>query len=201
MIRAATISDIVPILRIDRDDPNAVRKALGMGAEGILVPHINTAEEVEEVVKAAKFQPRGERGIGTLCFSGSWETVRAADWLAWSHEEQLIGIMIEDHRAISHLDKIMAVKELDYTLLGPSDFRVDRLPGEVNHPKVMDALVKTVKAVDRYGKYVCIGVGYPLVENAKKFIDVACHMIELGHGVTILGTIWRRNGEEVRKLR
>lgn len=201
MIRAAAVSGIVPLLRVDRDDPNVVRKALEIGAGGILVPHINTAEEVEEVVRAAKFPPRGIRGIGSLCFSARWGTEKAADWIRWSHDEQLIGIMIEDHRAIGQLDEIMSVKELDYVLFGASDYSVSvGLPGETSHPKVMDALRKTIEAAERHGKYVCKGVGHPWVENAKKFVDMGCHMIELGHDVTILRSIWRLKGEEIRKL-
>ncbi len=202
MIRAASVSGVTMLLRVDRDDPNVVRKALEIGAGGILVPHINTPEEVEEIVKASKFPPRGNRGIGTLCFSARWGTVKSTDWIKWSNEEQLIGIMIEDYRAISQLDEIMSIKELDYVLFGPSDYSVSiGLPGETSHPKVMEALKKTIEAAERHGKYVSMGVGYPWVENAKKFVDMGCHMVELGHELSILKSIWSMKGEELRKLR
>lgn len=202
MMRAAAVSGVVTLLRVDRDDPHVVRKALEIGAGGILVPHINTAEELEEVVKAAMFPPRGDRGIGTLCFSARWGTEKAVDWIRWSHEEQLIGVMIEDHRAIDQLEEMMSVKELDYVLFGASDYSVSiGMPGQVNHPNVMDALRKTIEAAERHGKYVCKGVGYPWVENAKKFVEMGCHMIELGHDATILRTIWSMKGEEIRKLK
>ena len=202
MIRAATVSGIVPLLRVDRDDPNVVRKALEIGAGGILVPHINTREEVEDVVRAAKFPPRGERGIGTLCFSAHWGTEKVTDLIKWSNKEQLIGIMIEDYRAINQLEEVMSVKELDYVLFGASDYSTSiGLPGETNHPKVMDALQKTIEAAERHGKYVCKGVGRPWVENTKKFVEMGCHMIEIGHDITILKSIWSTKGEEIRKLR
>jgi len=201
MVRAAAVSGVVPLLRVDRDDPNVVRKALEIGAGGILVPHINTAEEVEEVVRAARFPPRGDRGIGTLCFSARWGTERAVDWIRWSHEEQLLGIMIEDRRAMDRLEEIMSVEELDYVLFGASDYSVSiGRPGETGHPEVMDALRATIEAADRHGKYVCKGVGHPWVENARKFVEMGCHMIELGHDVSILETIWSTKGEEIRKL-
>ena len=201
MVRAAAVSGIVTLLRVDRDDPNVMRKALEIGAGGILVPHINAAEEIEEVVKAAKFPPRGDRGIGSLCFSARWGTEKTTDWIRWSNEEQLIGIMIEDQRAVDQLDKIMSVSELDYVLFGASDYSVSiGLPGEKSHPKVMEALKKTIKSAKRHGKYVCKGVGFPWVENAKKYVDMGCHMIELGHDVTILRSIWKMKGEAIRKL-
>jgi 4-hydroxy-2-oxoheptanedioate aldolase len=201
MIRAAAISGIVPLLRIDRDDPNVVRKALEIGSGGILVPHVLTVEDVEDVVRYSKFPPKGERGIGSLCFSGRWGMVKAVDWMRWSDEEQMIGVMIEDIRTMDQIDAIMAVDGLDYVLFGPSDFSVSiNRPGETNHPKIMEAFRETIKAAERHGKYVSRPVGYPWVENAKKFIDMGCHMIELGHDVTILGSIWERIGKDLKKL-
>lgn len=202
MMRAANVSGIVPLLRIDRGDPELVRKALEIGAGGILVPHVLTAGEVEEVVRAAKFPPRGERGIGSLCLSGRWGTVGAREWMRWSDEEQMIGVMIEDVRAMEQIDEIMAVDGLDYVLFGPSDFSVSiGHPGEGGHPRVMEALRETIRAANRHGVYVCKGVGYPWGDNARKMVGLGCHMIEVGHDASILREIWRRTGEEIRALR
>lgn len=96
----------------------------------------------------------------------------------------------------------MAVEGLDFVLFGPSDFSVSiGHPGEGSHPKVMEALKETIEAADRQGKWVCKGVGYPWMENARKFVEMGCHMIEMGHDATILRTIWSTKGEEIRKLR
>jgi len=109
--------------------------------------------------------------------------------------------MIEDQRAVDQIDEIMSVKELDYVLFGASDYSVSiGLPGQTNHPQVTEALKKTITSVERHGKYVCKGVGYPWVENARKYVDMGCHMIELGHDVTILRSIWKMKGEEIRRL-
>ncbi|HUS79334.1 MAG TPA: aldolase/citrate lyase family protein [Patescibacteria group bacterium] len=202
MVRAATISGVVPLLRVDRDDPNVIRKALEIGAGGVLIPHVLNAEEVEGIVRMAKFPPRGDRGIGSLCFSGRWGTVKATDWIRWSDEEQMVGVMIEDYRTLEQLDEIMAVEGLDYVLFGASDFSTSiGHPGEGSHPRVMEALRETVRAADRHGKYVCKGVGYPWVENARKFVEMGCHMIELGHDASILRVIWAMKGEEIRGLK
>jgi 2-keto-3-deoxy-L-rhamnonate aldolase RhmA len=201
MMRAASISGVVPLLRIDKGDPELVRKALEIRAGGILVPHVLTAEDVEGVVRAAKFPPQGERGIGSLCLSGRWGTVGAREWMRWSNEEQMIGVMIEDVRAMEQIDEIMAVEGLDYVLFGPSDFSVSiGHPGESKHPRVMDALRETIRAAERHGVYVCRGVGYPWAENARKMVELGCRMIEVGHDASILREIWRRTGEEIRGL-
>ena len=168
----------------------------------LIIPHIINAEEVEAIVRMAKFPPKGERGIGSLCFSGRWGTVKTTDWIKWSNEEQLIGVMVEDHRTMNNIEEIMSVDGLDYVLFGPSDFSVSiGHPGEGNHPKIIEALKTTIKTADKHGKWVCKGVGYPWVKNAEKFLKMGCHMIELGHDASILRTIWSQKGEEIRKLR
>jgi 4-hydroxy-2-oxoheptanedioate aldolase len=157
MVRAAMISGIVPLLRIDHDK-DVIRKALEIGAGGILIPHIISPDEVESIVRAAKFPPTGERGIGTLCFSGRWGTVNAKEWIQWSDEEQLVGVMIEDIRAMGNIDEIMAVKGLDYVLFGASDFSVSLgHPGESGHKMVMEALRETIAAADSNSKWVYKG--------------------------------------------
>ena len=193
LMRAAYVAGIVPILRIDRDDPYLVRKALEVGAGGIIVPHVNTAREVEEIVQAARFPPRGHRGYGGLCFSGKWGADAGPDWVKWSDQETMVWVMIEDWRALENLDAIFSVPGLDAVLFGPADYSFSAgVPGQTSHPKVMEGLERTLEAAKRHGKPVCIGVGSPWAENAKKFIDLGCQMIELGHDVTILQSVWKK---------
>jgi 4-hydroxy-2-oxoheptanedioate aldolase len=201
IMRAAEISGTVPILRID-NDPDIIRKALEIGAGGILIPHINKAEEVEDIVKAAKFPPIGERGMGSLCFSAKWGTGNSIQWMQWSNKETLVGVMIEDEKAIPNLDGIMSVEGLDFILFGPSDYSVSiGLPGQTKHPKVMDALGKTIESADDHGRYVIKGIGKPYLDNAQELIEMGIHGIEVGHDVSILRGFWREKEEEIRKLK
>jgi 4-hydroxy-2-oxoheptanedioate aldolase len=84
MMRAATIAGTTPIIRIDKGDPLLVRKALEIGAEGLVIPNIETKEEVAQLVKSAKFPPRGVRGKGSQCFSARWGSVSDEEWIDWS---------------------------------------------------------------------------------------------------------------------
>src|SRR4030066_1585280 len=72
MIRGALLAGIVPLLRVDRDNPYLVRKAREGGAGGVIVPHVHDQKDAEEIVQAAKFPPFGKRGYGGLCLSGQW---------------------------------------------------------------------------------------------------------------------------------
>ncbi len=201
MIMAAELAGTTPILRVDRDDPYIIRKALEIGAQGVLVAHINTEEEAQDVVDAAKFPPWGIRGTA-MCHANKWNvTVKGSDFIPWSNKETLIATMVEDFRAIENIEAIASVKGLDILWFGPSDFSVSiGAPGEgLRNRIVMDGLLKTITAAERHQKHVCLGVGYPWIENAQKYIALGVTMIELGHDVSILRTTWQKLRGELDK--
>ncbi len=197
--RAADCAGIASIVRVD-GDPHLIRKALEVGAEGVLVPHINTMEEAEQVVRAAKFPPKGIRGYVDLCRSAKYGL--AHDWISWSNKETMVGVMVEDRRAVDNIGEIMKVEGLDFVLFGRADYSLSiGLPLQVSHPKVIEGLKNTIEAAKKNSKYVGIVVNYPWVEQAKKFIDMGCQLIEIGHDLSILRTIWREVVEDIRKLK
>jgi 4-hydroxy-2-oxoheptanedioate aldolase len=201
MIRAATIAEITPILRIDKGDHYLVSKALEIGAGGVLVPDIRTKDEVEELIKAAKFPSKGARGYSNACFSAQWGKRGGEDWIQWSGKEQLVGIMVENEEVMSKLDEIVSMEGLDFVEFGPSDYSLSiGLPGpQKNHPKVQDALKQTVEVAHKYGKPVAVVTGPPLEEEVKKYIDLGCKMIEIGSDVVVLRSIWNAVSNKMRE--
>lgn len=200
LIRGAFCADIVPLLRIDKDNPYLVRKALEAGAGGVIVPHVNTPQEAQAIVEAAKFPPLGHRGYGGLCFSGQWGADAGVDWMAWSDRETLVIPMIEDVKAIPRIDDILGTDGVDGVFFGPADFSISAgVPLQTGHEKVQDALKRTLEAASRRGKFVIYGVKYPYWETAQKAKEMGVHAIEVGHDVSILGTIWKKTVQEVKR--
>lgn len=187
MIRAANYTGITAIVRVDRDDANLVRKALELGAGGIVVPHVYTADYAREVVASAKFPPRGVRGFGNLCSSGAWGAVPAAEWVSWSDSEPVIGVMIESVQAMDEIEAIMAIDGLDFALFGPADYSLSLGLGapQTEHPKVQEGLDRTIAAARKAGKHVMFGVGYDEAK-AKAYVERGVSMIEIGHDVAIV---------------
>jgi 4-hydroxy-2-oxoheptanedioate aldolase len=194
LLRAATLSGIVPLLRIDRDNPYLVRKALEAGAGGVIVPHVHDQKDVLEIVRAAKFPPFGKRGYGGLCLSGQWGINGGIEWMEWSNAETLVIPMIEDVAVIPHLDAILATEGVDAVLFGPADFSISAgVPLQTGHEKVMAGLRKTVEAADKHGKFVIYpGAGFPQWETVQQAKELGVKAIELGHDVTILRAVWSK---------
>ncbi len=200
VMRAAYVGGIVPLIRIDRGNPYLIRKALEIGAGGVIIPHVNTGREVEEIVRAAKFPPKGDRGFSALCMSGKWGTESGLEWAKWSDQETMVMVMIEDYRALENLEEIMSTDGLDAVVFGPNDYAFSLgIPGQKSHPKVIDGLKKIIESAKKHGKVVKVSVGLPYEENARKFIEMGCQIIELDHDVTILKNVWKTTLAELRK--
>ena len=193
LIRAAVAGGIVPIVRVDRDDPYLVRKALEIGAGGIIVPDVCTVQQARSVVQAAKFPPLGNRGLSRNCWSAAWGATPADEWVQWSNREPMIGIMIENVEAMSSIDAIVAVDGIDFVLFGPADFSMSLglAAPDANDARVQAAISTTASAVREQGKHFSLGVGTDPA-TIERYMGLGVDMLELGNDLGILRASWAR---------
>ena len=119
--------------------------------------------------------------------------------MEWSNNETLVIPMIEDIHAIPNIDDILATDGVDGVFFGPADFSISAgVPLQTEHEKVMDALKRTIEATQKYNKFVIYGIKYPYWETAAKAIELGVQAIEIGHDLSILGTVWKKTIQGVR---
>ena len=167
--RACDIWGMTSIVRVNKNDQGLIYRTLDRGAQGVIVPHVDTAEEAQNVVNGGKFAPLGKRGLFT-----SRQGYGSRDFLERANEETLLVALIEDIKAWENLDAILEVDGLDVLFVAPSDFAASMgLIGQVSHPdvqaKINDALTRIVDA-DRHAgtlafdktveKYAAMGVRF-----------------------------------------
>jgi 4-hydroxy-2-oxoheptanedioate aldolase len=126
MLQAISQTDTVPVVRVPWNDPATIMKALDLGAYGIIVPLVNTAEEAAKAVSACRYPPVGIRSSGpvrALHYGG-------ADYVANANDEIVIMAMIETKEGLANLDAICATPGLDAVYIGPADlsFALDMAP-------------------------------------------------------------------------
>ena len=117
MLQAISQTDTVPVVRVPWNDPPTIMKALDLGAYGIIVPLINTADDAAKAVAACRYPPVGMRSSGpvrAVHYGGS-------DYLAKANDEIVIMAMIETKEGLANLDAICATPGLDAVYIGPSD--------------------------------------------------------------------------------
>ena len=198
-IRGCEIGGTSALVRVEKGQPYLISKALQAGASAILVCDVTSYEEARDIVRAARFAPKGVRGYNTFTPAGKWGLDGGKSWVDWCDSELMVGIMVENQEVVEDLDKICAIDGLDYCLFGPSDFSMSlgyREPRK-NDPKVQDAMKRTCEIAARHNKWVSIPLGEPFAQEAKHYIDMGFRMIELGHDVAILASAWKKAIAEI----
>jgi 4-hydroxy-2-oxoheptanedioate aldolase len=199
MIRGALLAGIVPLLRVDRDDPFLIRKGMEAGAGGIIIPHAHDKADVQRMVEAAKFPPVGKRGYGGLCLSGKWGVDSGTEWMEWSNAEQLVIPMIEDVSASKRIDEIISTEGVDGVFFGPADFSISAgVPLQTGHEKVISQLRMVVETANMYKKFVIFPIGFPQWEKVQEVKELGVHAIEIGHDVSILKSVWQKTFKSFR---
>ena len=146
LTRACDIWNMTSIVRVNKNDQGLIYRTLDRGAQGIVVPHVDTREEAENLVQGGKFAPLGKRGLYT-----SRQGFGVPDYLSTANDETLLIALIEDIKAWENLDDILEVDGISVFFVAPSDFAASMGHiGNVGHPEVQakidDALTRIVRA-------------------------------------------------------
>lgn len=146
LVRACEGASIAPLVRVYENSAALVSRALDVGAQGILVPHISDAEAARLLAGAARFAPEGERGVCRYVRAARFTHVDRYRYFENANRDTLVVAMIEGKEGIKHLDDILAVNGLDVIFVGPYDLSQSLgVPGEVTSPKVISEMARVVE--------------------------------------------------------
>jgi len=143
---------IVPIVRPAGLQPHDYTRPLDAGAMGLLLPNVDTAEQLESILQATKFYPRGKR---ILNFRGPHTDYvrlnKPVEQIAEMNAQTLTVAMIETQRGLDNLEQLCAVQGLDAIMVGPDDLSQDLgVPGEMQHPKMLEAVEHVITVCERH---------------------------------------------------
>jgi 4-hydroxy-2-oxoheptanedioate aldolase len=145
LLQAISQTETVPVVRVPWNDPATIMKALDLGAYGIIVPLVNTAEDAAKAVAASRYPPVGMRSSGpvrAVHYGG-------ADYVAQANDEIVVMAMIETKEGLANLDAICATPGLDAVYIGPADlsFALGQTPGadktDAEHMAACDRIRET----------------------------------------------------------
>ncbi len=166
-IRAALVSGIVPIIRVQDHQEVNIAKALDIGALGVQVPRITSAEEAEKVVKAARFYPNGSRGVCRFVRAARYSAMDRYEYFR-SADDNLIILQLEGQEALESIDEILEVEGVDILFIGPYDLSQSLgVPGDVQNPRVIEHMEFIVNKAK--GKNKIIGTFVDNLEDLKRW--------------------------------
>jgi len=140
------------LVRPAHHDASLIKQILGTGAQTLLVPMVDTAEQARDIVAAMHYPPKGIRGVGTGLERGSrWNA--CSDYLARANEELCLIVQVETVTALKNLEAILAVDGVDGVFIGPSDLAASLgYLGQVQHPEVQKVITDALSRVAAAGK-------------------------------------------------
>lgn len=158
---AALDAGITPFVRVPENSPGWIGRVLDGGAVGVVVPHIDSAEDAARAVDAARYPPTGQRSLSGLLPQFGYRALSAREQMMRAEALTCVVGIIETERAVANIDAIAAVPGLDALQVGTSDLSVSMgVPGELDHPRVQEAVRQTIAACQRHGKLAAIGGAY-----------------------------------------
>lgn len=151
MVMAAEVEGCYPIIRVPINHETIIMRALEVNAEGIIVPHIETAQERKRVVEAVKFPPIGSRSLNPYVRAGGYRS--SPGFTKEQNERTIVAILVESLKGIKNINSIVDDKNLDIVYMGSYDISSALgLPGQTSHPKVASVLEKLCKVITAKNK-------------------------------------------------
>ncbi|MEP9385856.1 aldolase/citrate lyase family protein [Mesorhizobium sp. KR9-304] len=160
LVRACDVHGVPTMVRVPGHAPEAIAAALDSGARGILVPRVSTATQAAAAVKASRYPPLGERGVGPGRAAGYG--YRIFDYLAEANQSIVVAVQVETAEGLANVDAIAATAGVDVVLVGPGDLSVslDAYRPE-SAQKLAKAIGKIIATTLKHGKTSGIFCGRP----------------------------------------
>jgi 2-keto-3-deoxy-L-rhamnonate aldolase RhmA len=199
---AALEAGIAPFVRVPANTPDYISRVLDGGALGVIAPHIRSAQEAREVVKAAKYPPLGERSnAGTLPHL-HFRTFPPAEANAALNEATMVIVQFESADTLQKTEEIVAVEGVDMVLVGLNDLLADwGIPGEYDHPRVRAAYADTIAACRKHGKHCGVGGLASRPDLAAEFVRMGARYVSTGTDLVFLLGACTARAKQVKEIR
>lgn len=183
-LQAVAPYPVQPIVRPVQGDVALIKQYLDVGAQTLLVPMVESAEQAARIVAATRYPPEGVRGVGSaLARASRWN--RIDNYLHTASEDICVLVQVESANALRNLDAIARVDGVDGVFFGPADLSASMgKRGNPADPAVQKAIVAGIECVKRHGKAAGILASAP--ELARKYLGLGALFVAVGVDTTLL---------------
>ncbi len=176
-------SPTTPIIRPAWNDAVLIKRALDIGAQSLLLPYVQNAEEAKAAVAATRYPPHGIRGVSVASRASRYG--RTPGYLTKANDEICVLVQVETRTALDQLEAIAAVDGVDGVFIGPSDLAASLGHlGNPQHAEAQKAMKDAVERLTKVGKPAGMLTGNE--EEAKRYIDWGYKFVAIGSDVGLL---------------
>lgn len=197
-VLSAKAADITALVRVPYTEYFLMSRALDAGAEGLMIPRVETRDQTLKIVESMKYPPMGNRGAAFGIAHDDYRGVDIASAAEQANEETLVIVQTETVKAVENVDEILSVDGVDVAWIGQCDMTISLgIPGQYDHPAFLRAFDKILNACHKYG--VVLGF-LPLdVPNALEMIDKGVRCIAYSADVFLFSQALRTDIQEIRE--
>lgn len=172
------------VVRPVTGDVGLIKQLLDIGAQTLLIPMIETAEQAELMVKATRYPPEGIRGVGSaLARASHWNSL--SNYLNEADEQICVLVQIESKKGLENIDAILAVEGIDGVFIGPADLSAALgYRGNPGHPEVQEIIVSSIKKIRQAGK--AAGILSADEKLAKHYLSLGTEFVAVGVDSSLL---------------
>ncbi len=172
------------VVRAVNGDASLIKQLLDVGAQTLMIPMVETAEQAQALVRAMRYPPHGIRGVGGgLTRATRWDGVE--NYLNTAHEELCLIVQVESRLGVENVASIAAVEGVDAVFIGPADLSIGLgHAGNPSHPEVQEHIRHAVEATLAAGKVS--GILAPNEEDARRYQAWGCRFIAVAIDISLL---------------
>ena len=155
------------LVRVSKNEEVVIKKVLDIGADGIIVPMVNSKEDAEQAVSFAKYPPFGKRGVGL--YRAQKYGTKFEEYKKWVEDELVIIAQIEHIDAVNNIGSIISTEGIDGTIIGPYDLSGSMgYPGDFEREDVKEAVEKVLDSCKKYN----IPAGFHVVDTEPEKLNL-----------------------------
>jgi 4-hydroxy-2-oxoheptanedioate aldolase len=201
-IRAAELRNIEPLVRIKDHSRASVLKMLDVGAKGLIIPNIETVDQVKKLVEYGKYYPLGRRGFAATRCGGFGFDEHASgtieEYFRISNNETMILPQCETKGCLDNIEEIMSIEGIDGIFIGPYDLSIALdIPAQFSEQKFIKAMERILKVCKDAGKFAFIYSGS--VEAARKYIRDGFNGVAYALDTTVIINAYRNFIEQIKE--
>jgi len=176
LIKVTRLTGMTPLVRVPDLQYHFIARCLDAGAQGIMVPRVETREQVEAIVSFSKYPPSGERGCSINKGHNDYQAEALIPFVGKANKENFVILQIERKKAIEDLDELLSVPGVDAAVLGPNDLAVSYgVPNDLDSPLMTEAFQKVVDTGKKYGVHTGMHIGN--LVKLKEWMGKGMHII------------------------
>ena len=196
---AALDAGIAPLVRVPHMQHALATRALDGGALGIVMPHVEDADEAAAVVDHVRYPPLGHRSVAGALPHFDFAPGSIGDAIETLNAATMVVVMLETPRAIENADRIAAVDGVDVLLIGTNDLTAEMgIPGQFGDDRVVSAYERVVTACSAHGKWAGMGGVYN-DDLLADYIGRGIRMVLAGSDLSFMMAAASQRAQHVRR--